>query len=64
MDKTTKVFQLMHYFAIDGNYGDATSIAVIDTKEWNDEDWALIDEASDDQRPMVAEQIAFIKNAK
>ncbi len=54
----------MHYFAIDGNYGDATSMVVVDTKDWTEEDWALIDEASDNDRPTVAEKMAFVKGVK
>lgn len=47
----------MHYFAKDGNYGDALGLVVVDTSEWTEQDWVLIDEAMDDERPEIAEQI-------
>ena len=47
----------MHYFAKDGNYGDALGLVVVDTSEWTEQDWVLIDEAIDDERPEIAEQI-------
>jgi len=47
----------MHYFAADGNYGDASGLVVVDTSEWTEADWVRIDEAMDDERPEIAEQI-------
>jgi len=47
----------MHYFAADGNYGDASALVVVDTSEWTEADWVRIDEAMDDERPEIAKQI-------
>ena len=46
-----------HYFAKDGSYGDALGLVVVDTSEWTEADWVRIDEAMDDERPEIAEQI-------
>ena len=46
-----------HYFAKDGNYGDALGLVVVDTSEWTEQDCVLIDESMDDERPEIAEQI-------
>ena len=47
-----------HYFAVDGNYGDATEgILIIDTTNWTDEHWRVIDEAPDYYRMMVAHRL-------
>jgi hypothetical protein len=32
----------VHYFANDGNFGDATGIAFIETNEWTEEDFDLV----------------------
>jgi hypothetical protein len=50
-----------HYFADDGNYGDANGLVVIDTALFTDEDWTLIEEASDWQRASIARDIALAK---
>lgn len=47
------------YFAEDGSYGDAERLVVMDTSDWTDEDWEKIEEASDWERPTVAQDIAF-----
>jgi len=47
-----------HYFAVDGNYGNASGIVTVETDDWKREDWEAIDEASDDERAWVAERIA------
>ncbi len=47
-----------HYFAKDGNYGDSFGLVVVDTSEWTEQDWVLIDEAMDDERPEIAQQIS------
>jgi hypothetical protein len=46
-----------HYFASDGNYGDADLIALIDTTRWTAADWARIESASDSDRFAVAKRI-------
>jgi len=48
---------MSHYFAKDGNYGDALGLVVVDTSDWTEEHWVLIDEAMDDERPEIAEEI-------
>ena len=45
------------YFAMDGNYGDAERFLVIDTSNWDDDDWAAIEYAKDDERLEIARQI-------
>jgi len=45
------------YFAMDGNYGDAEKILVVDTSTWDDDDWAAIEYAKDDERLEIARQI-------
>ena len=42
------------YFALDGNYGEAQGMVVIDTTKWSEDDWTQIDEASDSERAQVA----------
>ena len=46
------------YFAMDGNYGDAESIVIVDTSYWDDDDWAAIEFASNSERMEIARQIA------
>jgi len=48
----------MTYFALDGNYGVAHGLIIIDTAHWTDDDWDLIDNASDYDRFSVAITIA------
>jgi hypothetical protein len=47
------------YFAMDGNYGYAHGLVVIDTKAWTVEDWDAIENASDYDRITVALTIAM-----
>jgi len=42
---------------MDGNYGDAERFLVIDTSSWDDDDWAAIEYAKDDERLEIARQI-------
>ena len=44
----------LHYFAADGNYGDAASLVVVDTSDWTEDEWAAIDEARDEDRGRIA----------
>jgi hypothetical protein len=46
------------YFALDGNYGDADGIVIVDTSTWSEEDWQAIDEAGDSDRASVALALA------
>ncbi len=45
------------YFAADGSYGSADSLAVFDTSGWTDDDWFDIEDASDSERLAVAKEI-------
>lgn len=47
-----------HYFAIDGNYGDAESIVIVDTSTWDEDDWAAIEYAPEGRRAEIARAIA------
>jgi hypothetical protein len=42
------------YFAVDGNYGSADGMVVVDTTTWSEEDWTQVEEASDSERAQVA----------
>lgn len=46
------------YFATDGSYGSAHNLEIIDTSEWTDEDWAEVENATDDTRADTASAIA------
>ena len=48
----------MIYFAADGSYGDAAGLIIIDTSEWNEEEWAIIDEARDSERVRLAYELS------
>jgi len=54
MNDTTKT---THYFASDGNYGNANVIGIFDTTNWTDEHWQAIDDATDGNRFRVAQNI-------
>lgn len=45
------------YFAKDGNYGDATDLVLIDPSNWENLDFRILDEASDDDRSRTAQLI-------
>lgn len=49
------------YFAEDGAYGNASGMVIIDTEDWTVEDWDLIDNTQDWDRPRVAREIANTK---
>ena len=46
------------YFAMDGNYGDAAGVTIIDTTDWTDADFEMLDVVSDEQRPLAARTIS------
>lgn len=50
--------EITHYFATDGNYGDASGIVVVNTSKWTNQDWELVDETMDYERPQIAKQIS------
>ena len=45
----------LSYFATDGSYGDADSMVVVDTADWSNEMWNMIDQSGDYYRGYVAE---------
>lgn len=45
------------YFASDGSYGTAEELTILDTTEWTDEDWELIEFSTDMERSTVAQGI-------
>ena len=51
---TVTVERSLHYFASDGNYGSADGMTVMETTFWTADDWDIIDQASDEHRPVVA----------
>ena len=47
---------MKHYFAVDGNYGDAGEIVICDnTDEWTDEMWLYISECHEYDRVRIAD---------
>ena len=57
LEEAKKVTRALSYFAADGSYGDASGYVVMETTWWADIDWQIIEEASDEDRPMVARLI-------
>lgn len=47
-----------YYFTTDGTFGDATELILVDTTNWTEEDWDLIDDCSDSERQDVAQRIS------
>jgi len=47
-----------HYFATDGNYGDANGILLVNTENWLARDWVQIEDSTDSTRIQTAEAIA------
>lgn len=43
-----------HYFTDDGTYGDAQEMIILDTSNFTPEEWAWVEEASDDERVRIA----------
>lgn len=48
----------LSYFAKDGNYGDASGITIIDTVLWDESDFGMVEQASDEDRALVARLIS------
>ena len=53
----------VHYFATDGNYGDATDILIADTSSWTRTEWDAIEEATGNDRVEIARAICERKGA-
>ncbi len=48
----------IHYFDIDGNYGNADKITVVGTEQWIREDFLLVRECKDEDRYLVARLVS------
>lgn len=48
----------LHYFATDGNYGSADQLVIVDTSDWDVEEWDIVDQTPERDRAMVAFQMA------
>jgi hypothetical protein len=48
---------MKHYFATDGNYGDAKDILIANTSKWTEKDFNKISEATDSDRIKIARKI-------
>ena len=46
-----------HYFALDGSYGDATEILIVDTSLWTEQDWTYVSEGDDMGRIQRAQDV-------
>jgi hypothetical protein len=46
------------YFAKDGNYGDAAGLTVVDTTDWTDDDFEMLDYVGDERRVLAAQTIS------
>jgi len=51
-----------HYFASDGNYGDAEGLVVIDTTSWTADEWDIIENTPDDRRAAVASSFSDLSS--
>jgi len=47
-----------YYFAQDGNWGSAEEILLVDTTNWTEEDWELIEDATDSERGQIAQRLS------
>jgi len=50
------------YFGIDGNYGPASDIVIVNTEHWTEEMWDILDAAYDWDRPRVAYQMNTLED--
>ena len=55
---------MIHYFALDGTYGDATDIIIVHTDDWTNDDWDRIMDAHDIERSSVAQAIAEARRSE
>ena len=58
---TEKEKVVIHYFAKDGSYGDATNIVIAHTDNWNESDWDKILDSTDSERASIATEVADSK---
>jgi len=48
------------YFAADGSYGEATDMIIVDTTDWTNDDWELIEFSADMERSNVAQRLSGV----
>jgi len=48
----------IHYFAMDGNFGNADGIVLVQTQDWTEADWEEVENASDHERANVAIEVS------
>jgi hypothetical protein len=46
---------IKHYFATDGNWGDASGMAIVKTDHWTERIWEVMEDQSDWRMPEMAE---------
>lgn len=47
----------LSYFAVDGNYGDASGMTIMETTHWDEDDWSIIKNATETARPELSRAI-------
>ena len=47
-----------HYFATDGNYGNAENLVIIDTADWTEDEWDIIEQSPENDRTKIAQQLS------
>jgi len=47
----------MSYFAVDGSYGSADDIIIVDTGDWSEDEWDAVTMSTDTNRLEVVRQI-------
>ena len=47
-----------HYFATDGNYGNAENLEIIDTADWTEDEWDIIEQSPENDRTKIAQQLS------
>ena len=52
----------LSYFGLDGNYGNAVGLVVVDTTRFTTEMWDALDECPDDERGFAA--LRFAQNVE
>ena len=53
---------MIAYFATDGNYGNAEDLVKVDTTDWTEEEWEIIENTRECDRPAIAVQLATQEN--
>lgn len=47
----------LSYFAVDGNYGNAGGMSIMETTHWDADDWSIIENAVPEARPELSRAI-------